>query len=57
MARWSRRAGASWPSPPARATSRRRARAYDAVDRIDWPGGFCRRDIGWRAIARGTGAA
>ena len=26
--------------------------AYAAVDRIDWPGGFCRRDIGWRAIAR-----
>jgi phosphoribosylamine--glycine ligase len=26
------------------------ARAYAAVDRIDWPGGFCRRDIGWRAI-------
>ena len=25
--------------------------AYAAVDRIDWPGGFCRRDIGWRAIA------
>jgi phosphoribosylamine--glycine ligase len=22
-----------------------RARAYDAVDAIDWPGGFCRRDI------------
>ncbi len=22
------------------------ARAYEAVDRIDWPGGFCRRDIG-----------
>jgi len=20
------------------------------VDRIDWPGGFCRRDIGWRAL-------
>ena len=34
------------------------ARAYAAIDRIDWPGGFCRRDIGWRAIARaeGTGA-
>jgi phosphoribosylamine--glycine ligase len=30
------------------------ARAYRAVDRIDWPGGFCRRDIGWRAIARET---
>ena len=27
-------------------------RAYAAVDKIDWPGGFCRRDIGWRAIAR-----
>ena len=27
------------------------ARAYAAVDRIDWPGGFCRRDIGWRAVA------
>lgn len=26
--------------------------AYRAVDRIDWPGGFCRRDIGWRAITR-----
>jgi phosphoribosylamine--glycine ligase len=28
------------------------ARAYKAVDLIDWPEGFCRRDIGWRAIAR-----
>jgi phosphoribosylamine--glycine ligase len=28
------------------------ARAYQAVDRIDWPDGFCRRDIGWRAIKR-----
>jgi phosphoribosylamine---glycine ligase len=27
-------------------------RAYDAVDQIDWPEGFCRRDIGWRARAR-----
>jgi phosphoribosylamine--glycine ligase len=27
-----------------------RARAYAAVDRIDWPGGFHRRDIGWRAL-------
>ena len=24
-------------------------RAYEAVGRIDWPEGFCRRDIGWRA--------
>jgi phosphoribosylamine---glycine ligase len=23
-----------------------RARAYEGVDRIDWPGGFCRRDVG-----------
>jgi phosphoribosylamine--glycine ligase len=28
------------------------ALAYRAVDLIDWPEGFCRRDIGWRAIAR-----
>ncbi len=28
------------------------ARAYRAVDKIDWPEGFCRRDIGWRAVAR-----
>ena len=28
------------------------SRAYAAVDRIDWPEGFCRRDIGWRAIER-----
>jgi phosphoribosylamine---glycine ligase len=26
------------------------ARAYAAIDRIDWPGGFYRHDIGWRAI-------
>ncbi len=25
-------------------------RAYAGVDAIDWPGGFCRRDIGWRAL-------
>ena len=31
------------------------SRAYAAVDRIDWSGGFCRRDIGWRAVARGEG--
>jgi phosphoribosylamine--glycine ligase len=26
--------------------------AYEAVGKIDWPGGFCRKDIGWRAIER-----
>ncbi|WP_321831771.1 phosphoribosylamine--glycine ligase [Thalassovita sp.] len=25
-------------------------RAYAMVDQIDWPEGFCRRDIGWRAL-------
>lgn len=30
------------------------AKAYDAVDKIDWPEGFCRHDIGWRAVARGA---
>jgi phosphoribosylamine---glycine ligase len=29
-----------------------RARAYRAVDLIDWPEGFCRRDIAWRAVGR-----
>ncbi len=29
-----------------------RDRAYRAVDLIDWPQGFCRRDIGWRALER-----
>jgi phosphoribosylamine--glycine ligase len=28
------------------------ARAYEAVARIRWPDGFCRHDIGWRAVAR-----
>ena len=28
------------------------AKAYEAVDAIDWPKGFCRRDIGWRAVGR-----
>ena len=27
-------------------------RAYAAVDRIEWPEGFCRRDIGWQAVER-----
>ena len=27
--------------------------AYAAVDAIDFPGGFCRRDIGWRELGRG----
>ncbi len=31
-------------------------RAYAAVDRIDWPDGFCRRDIGWRAVAGEQGS-
>jgi phosphoribosylamine--glycine ligase len=26
------------------------SRAYAAIDQIDWPGGFYRRDIGWRAL-------
>ena len=29
-----------------------RERVYAAIDRIDWPGGFYRRDIGWRALER-----
>jgi phosphoribosylamine---glycine ligase len=29
-----------------------KARAYAMADQIDWPNGFMRRDIGWRAVAR-----
>lgn len=32
------------------------ARAYQAVAKIDWTGGFCRSDIGWQAVAREKGA-
>jgi phosphoribosylamine---glycine ligase len=31
-----------------------RARAYKAIGLIDWPEGFYRRDIAWRAVARGS---
>jgi phosphoribosylamine--glycine ligase len=34
-----------------------RERAYAAVDRIRWSEGFCRRDIGWRALEREQAAA
>ena len=37
--------------------SEAQARAYAAIDRIRWPEGFCRRDIGWQAIARERGGA
>ena len=33
------------------------AKAYAAIAQIDWPGGFCRRDIGWRAVEREQAAA
>ena len=28
------------------------AKAYAAVDKIEWENGFCRKDIGWRAVER-----
>jgi phosphoribosylamine--glycine ligase len=28
------------------------AGAYSAVDKVEWADGFCRRDIGYRAVAR-----
>ncbi len=33
-----------------------RDRAYAGVDAIDWPGGFFRRDIGWRVVGKDAGA-
>ncbi|MGZ9093126.1 MAG: phosphoribosylamine--glycine ligase, partial [Rhodoplanes sp.] len=38
-----------------RTVAEAQARAYAAVDKIRWPEGFCRRDIGWRAVARDAG--
>jgi phosphoribosylamine--glycine ligase len=35
-----------------RSVSEAQRRAYEAVGRIRWPEGFCRRDIGWQAMAR-----
>ena len=32
-------------------------RAYAAIDRIEWPDGFCRHDIGARAVEREQGRA
>lgn len=36
----------------AKTVSEAQRRAYEAIDRIRWPEGFCRRDIGWQAVAR-----
>ena len=33
------------------------AKAYEALDRIDFATGFCRRDIGWKEVAREAAAA
>jgi phosphoribosylamine--glycine ligase len=38
-----------------RTISNAQAKAYEAVSNIDWPEGFCRRDIGWRAVERERG--
>jgi phosphoribosylamine--glycine ligase len=32
--------------------SEARSRAYEAASRISWPEGYCRHDIGWRAVER-----
>ena len=46
-------AGACSTSPRSDARSRRRRRRPTRPStRIDWPEGFCRRDIGWRAVER-----
>ncbi|AXB75136.1 phosphoribosylamine--glycine ligase [Novosphingobium sp. P6W] len=36
----------------ARTVTEAQGLAYGAVDALDFPGGFCRRDIGWREVAR-----
>jgi phosphoribosylamine--glycine ligase len=42
-------------SARAKTVTEAQARAYRAVDCIDWPEGFCRRDIGWQAVRREKG--
>jgi phosphoribosylamine--glycine ligase len=42
-------------SARAKTVTEAQARAYRAVDSIDWPEGFCRRDIGWQAVRREKG--
>ncbi len=36
----------------AKTVAEAQAHAYGAIAQIDWPGGFCRKDIGWRALMR-----
>jgi phosphoribosylamine--glycine ligase len=36
----------------AKTVSEAQRRAYEAIGRIKWPEGFCRRDIGWQAVKR-----
>ena len=40
----------------AKTVAEAQSRAYAAVDKIDWQGGFCRRDIGYLAIGRQVSA-
>jgi phosphoribosylamine--glycine ligase len=35
-----------------RTVAEAKKRAYDLVDQVEWENGFCRRDIGWRAVER-----
>jgi phosphoribosylamine--glycine ligase len=37
-------------------TAEAQRNAYAAVDKLDFPSGFCRRDIGWREVARESAA-
>jgi phosphoribosylamine--glycine ligase len=39
----------------AKTVTQAQALAYQAVDRIKWAEGFCRRDIGWQAVKREQG--
>ena len=43
-------------SAQGKSVSEAQTRAYQAIDRIRWPKGFCRRDIGWQAVKRETSA-
>jgi phosphoribosylamine--glycine ligase len=42
-------------SAMAKTVSEAQRLAYQAIDRIKWPEGFCRHDIGWQAVKRERG--
>ena len=52
---WTRRRWSSWTKADGDTITAAQSSAYMAIDLIKWENGFCRRDIGWRAVEREKG--